>query len=127
MCASSLVVLLSVRNFGIWLTRTSWVQVQGVVFKADNNGALIDIGAKAPAYLPIQEACILKLKSVEEVGLFPGSEEEFAIIRDDDDNGRMILSLKKIQFDLCWERSAQMLADDVVVRGTVGQSFALKP
>jgi small subunit ribosomal protein S1 len=39
----------------------------------------------------------------------------------------MILSLKKIQFDLCWERSAQMLADDVVVRGTVGQSFALKP
>lgn len=111
----------------IWLPSTSCTQVKGVVFKSDYNGALIDIGAKAPAYLPIQEASILKLKSVEEIGLFPGFEEEFAIIRDDDDNGRMILSLKKIQFDLCWERCAQMLADDVVVRGTVGQSFALKP
>jgi small subunit ribosomal protein S1 len=39
--------------------------------------------------------------------------------RDDDDNGRMILSLKKLQYELCWERSTQMLADDVVVRGTV--------
>lgn len=102
------------------------LQVKGVVFKADYNGALIDIGAKAPAYLPLQEACVHKLKSVEEVGLFPGIEEEFVIVRDDDDNGRMILSLKKIQYDLCWERSAQMLADDVVVRGTVLR-LILKP
>ncbi|KAG0553784.1 hypothetical protein M758_12G039800 [Ceratodon purpureus] len=93
--------------------------VKGVVFKSDHNGALIDIGAKAPAYLPLAEACIHKLKFVDEVGLLPGTEEEFVIIRDDDDNGRMILSLKKIQYDLCWERSAQLLADDVVVRGTV--------
>lgn len=109
-----------------WLTSTSFLQVKGVVFKSNHNGVLIDIGAKAPAYLPMQEACIHKLKSVEEVGLFPGFEEEFAIIRDDDDNGRMILSLKKIQYDLCWERCTQILADDVVVRGTVGQSFALE-
>jgi hypothetical protein len=34
--------------------------------------------------------------------------------------------LKKLQYDLCWERSAQMLADDVVVRGTVGQLETLK-
>jgi small subunit ribosomal protein S1 len=74
----------------------------------------------------VQEACIHKLKTVDEVGLFPGTEEEFVIIRDDDDNGRMILSLKKLQYDLCWERSAQMLADDVVVRGTVGQLETLK-
>ncbi|XP_024386702.1 small ribosomal subunit protein bS1c [Physcomitrium patens] len=93
--------------------------VKGVVFKSDYNGALIDIGAKAPAYLPMGEACIHKLRSVEEVGLYPGTEEEFVVIKDDDDNGRMILSLRKIQYDLCWERCAQMLADDVVVRGTI--------
>ena len=98
-----------------------------MVFKADYNGALIDIGAKAPAYLPLAEACIHKLKSVDEVGLFPGTEEEFVIIRDDDDNGRMILSLKKIQYDLCWERSAQLLADDVVVRGKVCELEPLNP
>lgn len=109
------------------ISKWLWLQVKGVVFKSDYNGALIDIGAKAPAYLPMQEACIHKLKSVEEVGLFPGVEEEFAIIRDDDDNGRMILSLKKIQYDLCWERCAQLLADDVVTRGTVRPILLISP
>lgn len=95
-----------------------------MVFKSDYNGALIDIGAKAPAYLPMAEACIHKLRSVEEVGLYPGTEEEFVIVKDDDDNGRMILSLRKIQHELCWERCAQLLADDVVVRGTVCPFFS---
>lgn len=93
--------------------------VKGVVFLADNNGALIDIGAKAPAFLPLAEASILKLRSVEEIGLYPGVEEQFQIIRDDDENGRMILSLRKIQYDLAWERCRQLQAEDVVVTGTV--------
>ncbi|CAM6050861.1 unnamed protein product [Sphagnum compactum] len=91
--------------------------VKGIVFKADYNGALIDIGAKAPAYLPLEEACIYKLKSVEEVGLVAGVEEEFSIIRDDDKNGRMILSLKKLQHDFSWERCRQLQMDDVTIRG----------
>ncbi|CAM6050010.1 unnamed protein product [Sphagnum compactum] len=91
--------------------------VKGIVFKTDYNGALIDIGAKAPAYLPLSEACIFKLKSVEEMGLVAGVEEEFSIIRDDDDNGRMILSLKKLQNDFSWERCRQLQMDDVVIRG----------
>ncbi|CAK9221717.1 unnamed protein product [Sphagnum jensenii] len=91
--------------------------VKGIVFKTDYNGALIDIGAKAPAYLPLSEACIYKLKNVEEMGLVAGVEEEFSIIRDDDDNGRMILSLKKLQYDFSWERCRQLQVDDVVIRG----------
>ncbi|CAM6042644.1 unnamed protein product [Sphagnum compactum] len=93
--------------------------VKGIVFKVDYNGALIDIGAKAPAHLPLQEACIFKLKSLEEVGLMPGIEEEFLILREDDDNGRMILSLRKLQYDLSWERCRQLQSDDVVIRGKV--------
>jgi hypothetical protein len=101
--------------------RATWGgrQVKGIVFKADYNGALIDIGAKAPAYLPLEEACIYKLKSVEEVGLVAGVEEEFSIIRDDDKNGRMILSLKKLQNDFSWERCRQLQMDDVTIRGKV--------
>jgi small subunit ribosomal protein S1 len=101
--------------------RFTWggTQVKGIVFKADYNGALIDIGAKAPAYLPLEEACIYKLKSVEEVGLVAGVEEEFSIIRDDDKNGRMILSLKKLQHDFSWERCKQLQMDDVTIRGKV--------
>ncbi|CAM6091908.1 unnamed protein product [Calypogeia fissa] len=93
--------------------------VKGVVFKTDFNGALIDIGAKASAYLPISEACIHKVKSCDEVGLYPGTEEEFMIVQEDDDNGRVILSLRKLQYDISWERCRQLQADDVPVRGKV--------
>lgn len=56
---------------------------------------------------------------MEEIGLSAGVEEEFAIIRDDDENGRLILSLRKLQFDLSWERCRQVEADDVTIRGKV--------
>eukprot|EP00850_Spirogloea_muscicola_P020139 SM000208S06309 [mRNA] locus=s208:65115:66894:- [translate_table: standard] len=90
-----------------------------MVFRSDHTGALIDIGAKAPAFLPLAEACIHRVKSVEDVGLAPGAAEEFVIVRDDDDRGRMILSLKKLQYDLAWERCRQLQADDISVRGKV--------
>eukprot|EP00250_Pteridium_aquilinum_P004463 c14667_g2_i1 orf=173-1279(+) len=93
--------------------------VKGIVFLADKNGALIDIGAKAPAFLPTAEASILKIKNVEEVGLKPGLEDDFCIIRDDDDNGRLILSLRKIQFELAWERCKQLQAEDAIVKSPV--------
>ncbi len=99
--------------------------MKGIVFKVDHNGALIDIGAKAPAHLPLQEACIFKLKSLEEVGLMPGTEEEFLILREDDDNGLMILSLRKLQYDLSWERCRQLQSDDVVIRGKVRERESL--
>ncbi|KAG6549222.1 hypothetical protein Mapa_009208 [Marchantia paleacea] len=91
--------------------------VRGVVFKTDFNGALIDLGAKASAYLPLSESCIHKVKSVEEVGLYPGTEEEFMIVQEDD--GRVIVSLRKLQYDISWERCRQLQADDCPVRGKV--------
>ncbi|KAH7287226.1 hypothetical protein KP509_32G044800 [Ceratopteris richardii] len=84
-----------------------------------NNGALVDIGAKAPAFLPISEASILRIKSVEEVGLIPGLEDDFYVLRSDDDNGRMVLSLKKTQLDLAWERCKQLQAEDAIVKTLV--------
>jgi small subunit ribosomal protein S1 len=94
-------------------------QVKGVVIKSDMRGALIDIGAKAPAYLPLYEACIHPLKNIEEVGLFPGSKEEYMILREDDDNGRMIVSLRELQRDLAWERCWQLQMDNVTIRAKV--------
>ncbi|GJP43224.1 hypothetical protein CLOM_g2715 [Closterium sp. NIES-68] len=94
-------------------------KVRGVVFKADNAGALIDIGAKAPALLPLAEACLFRLKNMSDTGLVPGMEAEFVVVDEDDSQGRMIVSLRKLQYDLAWERCRQLVADDVTVRGTV--------
>lgn len=96
--------------------------MKGTVFCTDNNGALVDITAKSSAYLPLQEACIHRIKHVEEAGVFPGLREEFVIIGENESDDSLILSLRSIQYDLAWERCRQLQAEDVVVKGKVGIS-----
>jgi small subunit ribosomal protein S1 len=95
-------------------------QVKGTVFTTDNNGALVDITAKSSAYLPVQEACIHKLKHVEEAGIVPGLKEEFVIIGENEADDSLVLSLRNIQYELAWERCRQLQAEDVVIKGKVG-------
>ncbi|EOY06826.1 30S ribosomal protein S1, chloroplastic [Theobroma cacao] len=94
-------------------------KVKGTVFSTDANGALVDITAKSSAYLPVQEACIHKIKHVEEAGIVPGLREEFVIIGEIEADDSLVLSLRSIQFELAWERCRQLQAEDVVVKGKV--------
>ncbi|KAK9161794.1 hypothetical protein Syun_008135 [Stephania yunnanensis] len=92
-------------------------KVKGRVFNIDASGAVVDIPAKSSAFLPVQEACIHKIKHVEEAGIVPGFQEEFVIIGENEADDSLILSLRSIQFDLAWERCRQLQAEDVVVKG----------
>lgn len=94
-------------------------KVKGTVFRTEANGALVDITAKSSAYLPVQEACIHRIKHVAEAGIFPGLREEFVIIGENDADDSLILSLRMIQYELSWERCRQLQAEDVVVKGKV--------
>ena len=97
-----------------------FLQVKGTVFKTDNNGALVDITAKSSAYLPVQEACIHKIKHVEDAGIVPGLKDEFVIIGENEVDDSLIVSLRSIQYELAWERCRQLQTEDVVVKGKVG-------
>ena len=90
-----------------------------MVYNIDANGALVDISAKSAAYLPVREACIHDIRHVEEAGIFPGLQEEFIIIDENEYDDSLILSLRSLQYDLSWERCRQLQAEDVVVKGKV--------
>lgn len=94
-------------------------KVKGTVFATDNNGAYVDITAKSTAYLPLHEACIHRIKNVEEAGIIPGMREEFMIIDENQADDTLILSLRSIQYDIAWERCRQLKAEDAVVKGKV--------
>lgn len=94
-------------------------KVKGTVFCTDNNGALVDITAKSSAYLPLQEACMYRIKKVEEAGIFPGLKDEFLIIGENEDDDSLVLSLKSVQYSLAWERCRQLQAEDAIVKGKV--------
>lgn len=94
-------------------------KVKGTVFATDANGALVDITAKSSAYLPVREASIYNIKNVEEAGIVPGVREEFTVIGENEADDSLILSLRSVQYDLAWERTRQLQAEDVVVKGKV--------
>ena len=88
---------------------------------------MVDIGAKAPAFLPVSETCLYKVKDLSLVGLFPGAQGEFTIVDEDDRFGRMILSLRKVQYEFAWERCRQLLTDDITVFGKVKRNPSSSP
>lgn len=94
-------------------------KIKGMVFATENNGALVDITAKSSAYLPLEEACMYRIKNVEEAGIVPGVREEFMIIGENTADDSLILSLKHLQYELAWERCRQLQTEDVVVKGKV--------
>ncbi|KAI4338573.1 hypothetical protein MLD38_023616 [Melastoma candidum] len=94
-------------------------KVKGTVFSTDSYGAYVDIMAKSSAFLPVQEACIHRIKHVEEAGIVPGLRHEFVIIGENEVDDSLILSLRSMQYELAWERCRQLQAEDVVVKGKV--------
>ena len=80
--------------------------VKGIVIKQENDGFLVDIGAKTEAFLPNRE---ITNNTVDEKDyseyLAINDVKEFYILKEetDDENGRIVLSLKKLSCAKAWQ------------------------
>jgi small subunit ribosomal protein S1 len=92
--------------------------VAGTVFSIEPKGALIDIGAKTAAYIPIQEMSINRVDDPEEV-LQSNETREFFILADENEDGQLTLSIRRIEYMRAWERVRQLQAEDATVRSAV--------
>lgn len=92
--------------------------VAGTVFSIEPRGALIDIGAKTAAYIPIQEMSINRVDAPEEV-LQSNETREFFILTDENEDGQLTLSIRRIEYMRAWERVRQLQAEDATVRSQV--------
>lgn len=92
--------------------------VAGTVFSMEPRGALIDIGAKTAAYIPIQEMSINRVDDPEEV-LQPDETREFFILTDENEDGQLTLSIRRIEYMRAWERVRQLQTEDATVRSNV--------
>ncbi len=91
--------------------------VKGVVCGYDSQGAMVDIGAKTIAIVPVKEAVENNEKLEEK--LEKGKEYEFLIIREEDDEGRFLLSKKKVDFAYSWKELEKAKESDETILGTV--------
>ncbi|MGQ9869183.1 S1 RNA-binding domain-containing protein [Leptodesmis sp.] len=80
--------------------------VTGKAVSYDTDGIFVDIGAKSLAFLPLWEASLRMVKDPS--AIMPLEEErEFLIIREQDADGQITLSLKQLEMKKAWDRMAE--------------------
>jgi small subunit ribosomal protein S1 len=85
--------------------------VVGKAVSYESDGALVDIGAKSVAFLPAQEASLQGVKDVSMV-LPLDEEREFLIIREQDAEGQLTLSLRQLEVKKVWDQMTELQANN---------------
>jgi len=94
--------------------------VKGTVWGYDNEGVIVDIGAKTNAICPDREAKIKPEDNVQDI-LQKNNQYEFLVLREEDEEGRLTVSYKKVAMAYNWKQLEEAKAEDKIVMGTVVQ------
>jgi len=81
--------------------------VKGVVHSHETEGLFVDIGGKASAFLPYDEAALRRATNLAET-LPVGEEREFLIIREQNADGQVTLSIRQLEIRKLWDRFTEM-------------------
>jgi len=92
--------------------------IKGTVWSYDSEGVIVDIGSKTSAIVPLREAKLDAIEPVENI-LVKGKEYEFLIIKEEDEEGRFLLSRKKVNLAYTWKELEKAKEADEVILGTV--------
>lgn len=92
--------------------------VKGIVWSYDSEGVIVDIGSKTAAIVPSREARLDNSEPIENV-LEKGKEYEFLIIKDEDEDGRFVLSRKKVDLAYSWKELEKVKEVDETILGVV--------
>jgi small subunit ribosomal protein S1 len=94
--------------------------VKGQCIEYEAKGVIVDIGAKASAYLPEAEAALIQPPGCIVDDLVALNEEiDFQIISDEDENGQLLVSIRRIQYRSAWETILEMQANDAILEAEV--------
>ncbi len=109
-------------------------KVKGTVVQITSDGAYIDIGGKSPGFVPTNEAALGFVNDLEAI-LPIGESKEFLIIREQDGEGQVTLSLRQLALDQAWAdiqemaesgKSTQIRITGANKGGVTGEVFGLR-
>lgn len=93
--------------------------VKGKVIGYDSANVIIDIGAKTNAKVPIKELLGTPSKTPQEILPIDNKEREYLIVREEDEDGQLTLSYKKVAQAYAWKELERMKEEDEVVEAEV--------
>jgi small subunit ribosomal protein S1 len=92
--------------------------VKGTIVKVDKDEVLLDIGYKSEGVIPARELSIRNdIDPSEVVSL--GDEVEALVLQKEDQEGRLVLSKKRAQYERAWGTIEKIKENDGVVEGPV--------
>lgn len=92
--------------------------VRGKIANYDSAGVYVDVGGKAAAFLPLEEASLGRITNLSEY-LPLGEEKDFLIIREQDADGQVTLSLRQLLMKQVWQRLATLQEDKQSIQARV--------
>jgi small subunit ribosomal protein S1 len=92
--------------------------VRGRVANYDSDGVYIDIGGKSAAFMPIAEASLQRITNLAEV-LPLNEERDFLIIKEQDADGQVTVSLRQLELRRTWKRLAESQENGETVQAKV--------
>jgi small subunit ribosomal protein S1 len=92
--------------------------VEGTVVGVDSDGAMVDIGYKSEGLIPTEELSIRNNVDPSQI-VSIGERIEALVLNKEDDEGRLILSKKRAQYERAWGRIQQITDSGETVKGTV--------
>lgn len=94
--------------------------IKGYVHEFMHSGALVEIGAKASAYMPEIEYSLLPCEDPQSVlGLGEDHELEFKVISNENAEGQFRLSVRRLQIDRAWDEMVKLEAEGAMIEITI--------
>jgi small subunit ribosomal protein S1 len=92
--------------------------IEGVVVKVDPDEVLLDIGWKSEGVIPARELSIKLDVDPNEI-VQVGDVVEALVMNKEDDQGRLVLSKKRAQYERAWGTIEKIYTEDKTVQGSV--------
>ncbi|MCS6829649.1 MAG: 30S ribosomal protein S1 [Armatimonadota bacterium] len=92
--------------------------LRGTVVHVDENGVLVDIGTKSEGIIPPNELTRLPNQLPEEV-VQVGQEIDVVVLKPETEEGQVILSKKRADYEVTWNRLEEAKQANETLQGTV--------
>lgn len=93
-------------------------RLKGTIIKVSDSEVMVDIGGKSEGVIPKNEFTPSEAENL--VDLFhEGDEVEVLVLRRENEDGHPILSKKKVDVDIAWDKLAKAMEDGDILEGKV--------
>jgi 4-hydroxy-3-methylbut-2-enyl diphosphate reductase len=95
--------------------------IKGLVVAVENDSALVDIGYKSEGIVPLKELSREPVSSAKDV-VKVGDELTLYVLKVEDDQGNIILSKKRADYEMAWARIKEAFQEGKVVEAPIARN-----